>query len=35
MRRHLLFQATPNCPAGLAIADLARKLEAGVIPKPA
>ena len=35
MRRHLLIQATPGCPAGVAISQLARKLEESVIPKPA
>ena len=35
MRRQLLMQATPGCPAGVAIAQLARKLEESVIPKPA
>lgn len=35
MRRQLLMQATPGCPAGAAISQLARKLEENVIPKPA
>jgi flagellar biosynthesis protein FlhG len=35
MRRQLLMQATPGCPAGMAISQLARKLEESVIPKPA
>ena len=35
MRRQLMMQATPGCPAGVAIAQLARKLEESVIPKPA
>ena len=35
MRRQLLMQTTPGCPAGLAIAQLASKLEKTVIPKPA
>ncbi|MBW8306323.1 MAG: MinD/ParA family protein [Thiobacillus sp.] len=35
MRRQLLMQATPGCPAGAAISQLARKLEESVIPKPA
>ena len=35
MRRQLLMQATPGCPAGVAISQLARKLEESVIPKPA
>ncbi|KVW99445.1 MinD/ParA family protein [Thiobacillus denitrificans] len=35
MRRHLLMQAMPGCPAGVAISQLARKLEESVIPKPA
>ncbi|MCD6705145.1 MAG: MinD/ParA family protein [Thiobacillus sp.] len=35
MRRQLLMQATPGCPAGVAISQLARKLEENVIPKPA
>jgi flagellar biosynthesis protein FlhG len=34
MRRQLLMQNTPSCPAGLAISQLAAKLEEGVIPKP-
>jgi flagellar biosynthesis protein FlhG len=33
MRRQLLMQHTPSCPAGLAIAQLAAKLEETVIPK--
>ena len=33
MRRQLLMQATPGCPAGVAISELARKLEESVIPK--
>lgn len=33
MRRQLLMQNTPSCPAGLAIAQLAAKLEETVIPK--
>ncbi len=35
MRRQLLMQATPGCPAGVAISQLARKLEESVIPEPA
>jgi flagellar biosynthesis protein FlhG len=35
MRRQLLMQTTPDCPAGQAIAQLAGKLEKTVIPKPA
>ena len=35
MRRQLLLQATPGCPAGMAITQLARKLEESVIPRPA
>ena len=35
MRRQLMMQATPGCPAGAAISQLARKLEESVIPKPA
>jgi len=35
MRRQLLMQTTPDCPAGQAIAQLASKLEKTVIPKPA
>ena len=35
MRRQLLMQATPGCPAGVAISQLARKLEENVIPRPA
>ncbi|NTV10273.1 MAG: MinD/ParA family protein, partial [Zoogloea sp.] len=33
MRRTLLMQATPNCPAGMAITQLARSLEENVISK--
>jgi flagellar biosynthesis protein FlhG len=33
MRRQLLMQNTPSCPAGLAIAQVAAKLEETVIPK--
>ncbi|MGK2951319.1 MAG: MinD/ParA family protein [Thiobacillus sp.] len=33
MRRQLLMQNTPGCPAGLAISQLAAKLEKTVIPK--
>ena len=33
MRRQLLMQNTPSCPAGLAIAQIAAKLEESVIPK--
>jgi len=33
MRRQLLMQATPDCPAGMAISQLARKLEESVIPR--
>lgn len=35
MRRQLLMQTTPGCPAGQAIAQLAGKLEKIVIPRPA
>jgi len=35
MRRQLLMQTTPGCPAGVAIAQLACKLELNVIPCPA
>ena len=35
MRRQLLMQTTPDCPAGQAISQLAIKLEKTVIPKPA
>ncbi len=35
MRRQLMMQHTPDCPAGKAIAQLARTLEKTVIPKPA
>jgi flagellar biosynthesis protein FlhG len=35
MRRQLLMQTTPGCPAGQAISQLAIKLEKTVIPKPA
>jgi flagellar biosynthesis protein FlhG len=35
MRRQLLMQTTPGCPAGLAITQLAIKIEETVIPKSA
>ena len=35
MRRQLLMQTTPGCPAGIALSQLADKLEKTVIPKPA
>jgi flagellar biosynthesis protein FlhG len=35
MRRQLMMQTTPSCPAGLAITQLAIKLEETVIPKSA
>ena len=35
MRRQLLMQSTPGCPAGKAISQLASQLEKTVIPKPA
>lgn len=35
MRRQLLMQTTPSCPAGLAMAQLAAKIEETVIPKTA
>jgi flagellar biosynthesis protein FlhG len=35
MRRQLLMQNTPGCPAGLAISQLAIKLEETVLPKDA
>jgi flagellar biosynthesis protein FlhG len=35
MRRQLLMQTAPSCPAGLAITQLAIKLEETVLPKPA
>lgn len=35
MRRQLMMAHTPACPAGQAIAELARTLEATVIPRPA
>lgn len=35
MRRQLMMQAKPGCPAGLAISQLASQLEKTVIPKPA
>lgn len=35
MRRQLLMQVAPGCPAGAAIAQLAGKLEKTVIPRPA
>lgn len=34
MRRQLMMQHTPGCPAGQAIVQLARMLEKSVIPKP-
>ena len=34
MRRQLMMQTTPGCPAGQAIAKIARTLEKTVIPKP-
>lgn len=33
MRRQLLMQTTPGCPAGVALAQIALKLEESVIPK--
>ena len=35
MRRQLMMQATPGCPAGLALTQLARNLEDSVIPRSA
>jgi flagellar biosynthesis protein FlhG len=35
MRRQLMMQTTPGCPAGLAISHIAGTLEKTVIPKPA
>lgn len=35
MRRQLMMQATPGCPAGVALGQIARNLEEGVIPRPA
>ncbi len=35
MRRQLLMQAIPGCPGGMAIAQLADKLEQNIIPSPA
>lgn len=35
MRRQLMMQHTPDCPAGQAIVQLAKLLEKTVIPKPA
>ncbi|MBT9569378.1 MAG: MinD/ParA family protein [Thiobacillus sp.] len=35
MRRQLMMQHTPDCPAGQAIVQLAKMLEKTVIPKPA
>lgn len=35
MRRQLMMQATPGCPAGMALAQIARNLEDSVIPRPA
>jgi flagellar biosynthesis protein FlhG len=32
MRRQLLMQTMPGCPAALAVAQLARKLEENVMP---
>jgi flagellar biosynthesis protein FlhG len=34
MRRQLLIQSTPGCPAALAISQLAGKLEETLITKP-
>lgn len=34
MRRQLMMQHTPDCPAGQAIVQLAKMLEKSVIPKP-
>ena len=34
MRRQLLMQASPSCPAALAIAQLALKIEQAVIQRP-
>ena len=33
MRRQLMMQATPGCPAGVALAQIARNLEESVIPR--
>jgi flagellar biosynthesis protein FlhG len=35
MRRQLMMQATPGCPAGMALTQLARNLEDSVIPRSA
>jgi flagellar biosynthesis protein FlhG len=35
MRRQLMMQATPGCPAGMALTQIARNLEDSVIPRPA
>jgi len=35
MRRQLMMQATPGCPAGMALTQIARNLEESVIPRPA
>ncbi|OGU20335.1 MAG: cobyrinic acid a,c-diamide synthase [Hydrogenophilales bacterium RIFOXYD1_FULL_62_11] len=35
MRRQLMMQATPGCPAGVALGQIARNLEESVIPRPA
>ncbi|MDO9221950.1 MAG: MinD/ParA family protein [Thiobacillus sp.] len=35
MRRQLMMQATPGCPAGVALAQIARNLEESVIPRAA
>jgi flagellar biosynthesis protein FlhG len=35
MRRQLMMQSTPGCPAGLAIAQLAAKIEEALIPRNA
>ncbi|OYW39226.1 MAG: cobyrinic acid a,c-diamide synthase [Hydrogenophilales bacterium 12-61-10] len=35
MRRQLMMQATPGCPAGVALGQIARNLEESVIPRAA
>ena len=35
MRRQLLMQATPGCPAGMAMSQLAQKIEEAIIDKVA
>jgi flagellar biosynthesis protein FlhG len=35
MRRQLMMQSTPGCPAAMAISQLALKIEEAVISRPA